>query len=117
MTQQHAEDLSLCALFLMEASKKVDREFGACRATSHTTKDASKDISTVLSYLLDKKVTQELTERTSPVFCDPTDNGLDKLCNTDWIQETLSRTECDDNLEEDEREEIIDQGYELHDVT
>ena len=36
LTQQHAEDLSLCALFLMEASKKVDHEFGVNRYTSHT---------------------------------------------------------------------------------
>ena len=27
ITTSHGEDVSLCALFLMEASKKVDREF------------------------------------------------------------------------------------------
>ena len=48
-------------------------------------------------------------ERTSPAFCDPTDNGMDKLCYTWLDQETLSRTECDSNLEEDE-------AYELHGV-
>ena len=44
LTQEHTEDLSLCALFLMEASKKVDREFRESRSTAHTTKDATKDI-------------------------------------------------------------------------
>ena len=121
LTQQHAEDLSLCALFLMEASKRVAREFGACRTMSHTTRDANKDITNMLNILLEKKVTQELRvpERTSVAFKDPTDDGLDKMCNSNWIKETLSRTECDDNLEEDTRYELTesDQDYELFDVT
>ena len=105
LTQQHTEDLSLCALFLMEASKKVAHEFGACRSKSHTTRDVNKDVVSVVNYLLDKKVTQELQERTSVAFKDPTDDGLDKMCNTNWIQDTLSRTECDDNLEEETADE------------
>ena len=119
MTQQHAEDLSLCALFLMEASKRVAREFGACHSKSHTTRDANKDITHVLNHLLEKKVTQELPERTSIAFKDPTDDGLDKMCNTNWIKDTLSRIECDDNLEEDTTYELTesDQDYELFDVT
>ena len=117
MTQQHAEDLSLCALFFMEASKKVAHEFGACRSKLHTTRDTNKDILSMLNYLLDKKVTQELQERTSVAFKDPTNDGLDKMCNTNWIKDTLSRTECDDNLEE-ETEGIteFDKDYGLSDV-
>ena len=71
LTHQHAEDLSLCALFLMEASKRVAREFGACRTKSHTTRDTNKDITNMLNILLEKKVTQELRvpERTSVAVC------------------------------------------------
>ena len=58
LTQEHAEDLSLCALFLMEAAKKVDREFGVTQSTSHSTRDADKDIGTVMNNLLERKVTQ-----------------------------------------------------------
>ena len=90
LTQQHAEDLSLCALFLMETSKRVTHEFGACRSKSHTTREANKDITNILNYLLEKKVAQELPERTSIGFKDPTDYGLDKMCNTNWIKDTLS---------------------------
>ena len=101
LTQQHAEDLSFCALFLMEASKRVTREFGAGHSKLHTTRDANKDITNVLNYLLEKKVAQELPECTSIPFKDSTDDGLDKICNTNWMKDILSRTECDDNLEED----------------
>ena len=119
MTQQHAEDLSLCALFLMDASKRVASEFGARRSKAHTTRDANKDIMTLLNSLLEKQVTQELHERTSVAFKDPTDIGLDKLCNTNWIQDTLSKFECGDNLEEDTVDEITEyeQDYELFDVS
>ena len=78
LTQQHAEDLSLCALFLMEASKRVAHEFGA---QSHSTRDANKDITNVVNYFLEKKVAHEIPERTSIGFKDPTDDGLDKMCN------------------------------------
>jgi hypothetical protein len=118
LTQQHAEDLSLCALFLMEASKRVAHEFGACRSTSHTARDTNKDITTIVNYFLEKKVAQELPERTSICFKDPTDDGLDKMCNTNWIKDTLSRTGCDDNLEDTIYELTeCDQDYELFDVT
>ena len=73
MTQHHAEDLFLCALFLMDASKRVASEFGARRSKAHTTRDANKDIITLLNLLLEKQVTQELQERTSVAFKDPAD--------------------------------------------
>lgn len=103
LTQQPAEDLSLSALFLMEASKKVERDFGVHRSTSHTTRDANSDITKISNYLLEKKVTHEISQRTSPAFSDPAEIGLDKMCNTSWIHDTLARTESDDYLEEDVR--------------
>ena len=43
-------------------------------------------------------MTQELQERTSVAFKDPTYDGLDKISNTNWIKDTLSIIECDGNL-------------------
>ena len=117
LTQQHAEDLSLCALFLMEASKGVAREFCVYRSKSHTIRDANKDVNNLLNYLLEKKVAHELPECASIGFKDPTDDGLDKMCNTNWIKDTLSRTGCDDNPEDTCELTEADQDYELFDVT
>jgi hypothetical protein len=44
LTDAHAEDVSLCTLFLMEAAKTTDKEFEAYRTTVHTIRDANKDI-------------------------------------------------------------------------
>ena len=58
-------------------------------------------------------------EHASLGFKDPTDDSLHKMCNTNWIKDTLSRTGCDDNLEEGTIHELTecDQDYELFDVT
>lgn len=117
VTSQHIEDLSLCGLFLMEVAKKIDCEFVAHRTTAHTTLDAYKDITKIAHYLKEKGVVQESKERNSPAFIDPTDAGLDKLCNSTWISDTLDRVETGD-LEKEEMENhgTVDANYELSDV-
>ena len=116
-TPQHTEDLSLCGLFFMEVSKKIDKEFGAHRSYAHTTLDAYRDISKMVEKLLGNKVV-ERKKRDSPVFMDPTNAGLEKLCNSSWLRDTLDRVDTD-NLETEhlEREEAqLDPTYELHHV-
>lgn len=117
LTPQHMEDLSLCGLFLMEVAKKVDREFGALQTSSHTTHDAYKDITKLLNYLTEKKVGEQIKERNSPIFLDPTDVGLNKMCNSTWIRDTLDRADTED-LEREVSEDhgTIDMNYELCDV-
>ena len=44
VTENLAEEISLSALFLLEAAKKADNEFCTHRSTSHTIRDAKKDI-------------------------------------------------------------------------
>lgn len=44
LTERHIEDVSMCALFLMEAAKKTDREFGCSQSSAHTTTDAESDV-------------------------------------------------------------------------
>ena len=49
-TEKHIEDVSLCSMFLMEAAKKADIEFGVTpRSTKHTVRDASTDIRKIAS--------------------------------------------------------------------
>ena len=48
MTDSHIEELSLCALFLMSAAKKVDKEFSCQQSSAHTVSEAKKDIDKIL---------------------------------------------------------------------
>ena len=116
-TPQHIEDLSLCGLFFLKVCKKIDREFGAHRSTAHTTPDAYRDISKIVEHLLQTKVVEK-KDRESPVFIDPTNAGLDKLCNSSWVRDILSRGGDTEDLQEEEAQDhgTIDLNYELHDV-
>ena len=52
------------------------------------------------------------------MFEDPTPNGL-KMCNTSWIEETLSRNPTDEETEDlsMEKENCIDEfDYEICDI-
>ena len=62
--QQHIEDLSLCGLFLMEAAKKVDKEFEAHCTSQHYVVDAYNDITKLCTSLMEKKG----DERNSPAY-------------------------------------------------
>ena len=120
LTDAHAEDVSLCALFLMEAAKATDKEFEAHRTTAHTIRDANKDILKISTQLLMNSVTCAVQNRTSPAFEDPTDDGLAKICNTAWVKDILAKVDSpqtdDENLGEQEGENFIDLDYEISDV-
>ena len=118
LTDTHIEELSLCALFLMSAAKKVDQELGCHQSSAHTVRDANKDVSKMVKVLLEKTVSS-LSERNSPTFEDPTEKGLKKLCNTEWVQETLARNPLEEVtgfLQEEDDTSSIDLDYELSDV-
>ena len=83
----------MCALFLLEAAKKTDKEFGCYQASSHTVREADNDIQKLVQYLLEKVIIQE-DDRKTPSFNNP--SGYKKLCATSWVRETLSRTVTDD---------------------
>ena len=109
MTTAHVEDLSLCALFLMSAAKRTDQEYNTHHSLMHTVRDANEDIDKLIGLLLDKKTTAFLQGRTTPTFDDPTPKGMQKMCNTSWIQETLTRNPLDEDLcveEEDHIDEL-----------
>ena len=72
-TKKHVEDVSLCALMLMNTAnlKKVDQMYGARQSGSHTTRDATGDITKIVEYLLSEGVTKEKEGSTGPGFEDP----------------------------------------------
>ena len=104
----------MCALLLMEAAKKTT-EFGCSQSSAHTTTDAESDINKLMVRLMEAEVTQELSNRASPTFEDPTDKGLDKMYNT-WIQDTISKSAVIDDLEVGEPETVVNFDYELTDT-
>lgn len=121
LTEAHAEDISLCALFLMEAAKATDKEFEAHRTTAHTIRDANKDILKISTHLISNSVACSVQNRTSPAFEDPTDDGLAKICNTSWVNDILTKVDSsqtdDDNPIKEEIENFMDLDYEISDVS
>ena len=119
VTRTHIEDVSLCALFLMEAAKKADRAFHVTeQSTSHTVRGAEGDITTMATHLLEQKATLEVPGRSTPLWVDPTDKGWEKLTQA-WLQTTLSRTQIDEELQEirwRDGDEPVELDYELHNV-
>lgn len=114
----------MSVLFLMEAAQKADRAFSVPpQSSAHTTHDANKDVSIMVSHLVDKDVIIEVADCRSPPFLDPTENGWKKLTKT-WLRDVLERTsagECDLDADSEEvtaTEEVdsFDAEYSLGDV-
>lgn len=59
----------------------------------------------------EKSVTSFLSGRNIE---DPTEKGLKKLCNTQWVHDTLARSPVDEDTEEERYE--VDLDYEIADV-
>lgn len=81
----HIEELSLCTLFLTSASKKVDKEFCCHQSSAHTVREAASNINKMAKILVEKSATSFLNEHNSLTFEDPTEQGMKKLCNTEWV--------------------------------
>ena len=57
--------MSLCSMFLIEAAKKADTEFGVTlRSTKHTVRDTSGDVRKMAMHLMEHTVTVQATGRT-----------------------------------------------------
>ena len=104
-------------LFLLNAAKKTDQAFRAApRATAHTVRSFQTDVNTMVQYLQEKRATEETGSRNTPIFKDPTEQGLQKLSTTSWIQDRLSSVHQDEEGAAMERGEV-DLDYELYSVT
>ena len=116
VTDKHILDVSMCALFLLEAAKKCDRVFGVSpESISHTIRDSKADIMKIHQQLLEKSITQENTERKTPIFVDPTESGINTITKGDWLSKHL-QSNFEDNLQSDEGRGEIDMDYELFDT-
>ena len=120
VTDKHISDISMCALFLLEAAKRCDRVFAVPpKCTAHTVADSKSDIRKIVQHLLERGITVEDVQRTTPAFEDPTDSGLNKLTKSDWLHKHLQSSSCGDALqgEGEYREMETDIDYELFDAT
>ena len=114
-TPKHIEDVSLSGLFLADAAKKADQEFGVPNTSSkHTQCDCNRDIFNISTHLQNNQVTLVIPERTTPMFRDPTDDGWKKI-NSSWLERALSSYPTTELQPDGERGEV-DMNYELFDV-
>lgn len=115
-TDKHITDVSMCAPFLLEAAKKCDAVFRVPpRATSHTVRDSKADIRKVMKHLVEKEITKEKVNRTTPAFIDPTISGLDTLTKGEWIKKRL-QSNVEESLQSEQSEYELDLDYELYDT-
>lgn len=116
VTEKHISDVSMCALFLLEAAKKCDTIFKVSKkSTAHTIRDADADISKMQQRLLEKNITTEDIKRSEPGFVDPTKSGIDTLTKEEWLQKQLL-SKPGDNLQSEQSRGELDLDYELADT-
>ena len=114
MTTAHVTEVSLAALFLLEAAKKTDREFGVTtQSRRHTVRDAAVDVQKIAQHLLEKSVTTETQGRHSPKFVHPTDTGWVKMSSPNWVAALLSSSLVED---EDRPRGEVELEYELSNI-
>ena len=117
LTTRHVEDVSLGVLFLFEAAKKTDKAFkSAPQSTAHTVRSAQDDISNMAGHLLAKQVTTVSAGRDTPAFANQTQIGWQKLSNTSWLQDRLSVSVYEEEVEADTVNGVLDLDYELSTV-
>lgn len=98
-TKAHVSEVSLAALFLLEAAKKTDREFGVTpQSRRHSVRDAGGDINRIVQHLLSNSVTIETQGRCSPEFVHPVDSGWKKMSSPDWLEGVLSKSLVEDDI-------------------
>lgn len=115
-TKAHMENISLGALFLLDACKLADSVFGATRSTQHTIADATGDINKMAKHLRRTMVTVEKEDRAAEVaidFDEPLSKGMQRM-SKGWFEGFLSRTDTETDDVEDENEEL-DINYGLYD--
>lgn len=76
VTSSHITEVSLAALFLLEAAKKTDKELHVTpQSQTHTVRDAADDIMKITLHLTNKSVMSETPDRRAPQFVHPTQKG------------------------------------------
>ena len=116
VTDKHVKDISMCALFLLDAAKKCDSVFRVPpNSTAHSVRDSKADVHKILQHLLEREITTEITSRAHPAFVDPTVNGVDTLTKGEWLLKQL-QSKVEDNLQSERDQNELDLDYELADT-
>ena len=64
VTNKHISEVSMCALFLLEAAKRCDKVFTVPpKSTAHTVADSKSDIRKIRERLLERDITMENSTR------------------------------------------------------
>ena len=113
VTENHTIQVSLAALFLLEACKKVSMHFGIHQTSHHTARDPTSDVHKMCMHLLQENATKESKERTGSTFVDPVTGGMEKIAGG-WLDRILDKSDTDADLEEQNENDDIDIDYELH---
>ena len=108
----------MATLFLLDAAKKVDEQFGAHRSSHHTTADATADIRKMYTRLLEEKAACETEQRTGSPFEDPVVKGMEKATGG-WLDRIFKmEADTESDLGESDREDVehneVDSIYELY---
>ena len=114
-TKKHLEEVSLCALMLMNTAKKVDQMYGTTQSGSHTTRDGTGDTSKIVQYLLSEGVTNEKEGSQEALFDDPRVIGSRKVSEgrlDEYLKGDIQLEEQDTIMEVGE-DEI---NYELYNI-
>ena len=108
------EELSMCALLLLDAAKRTDHEFDTpYHSSRHTTRSADNDVSKMVEYLIEERVTQQSEDGVKISFVDPLVTGMQKLVDG-WLKKFLVSSEELDINTEDEPVNEVELNYELH---
>ena len=115
-TIKHLEEISLCAMFLLNFAKRVDRMFGVTQSVAHTVRDSIGDITKMVSYLRSEGVTKEkpAQQQHSFSFEDPSIAGMYKV--SAGKLDPYLQGEIEMNPEEVGNDYLVDIDYELYDV-
>ena len=68
VTKNYIIQVSLAALFLLEACKKVSMHFGIHQTSHHTARDSTSDVHKMCMHLLQENATKESKERAGSTF-------------------------------------------------
>ena len=115
---KHVEEVSLGALFLMQAARMTDRTFKVKPpSTTHTVRDSDNDVMKMVTHLREKEVHLVKSERLSPAFIDPSESGWKKISTTTWLKDTLARSLEVEQSDLQQQDEEVDLYYELADAS
>ena len=106
-------NVSLCAPFLLQVAKQADQILQTPNTFSHhTIIDSSEDVSKMVTYLLEERVTCEIEERSERwIFEDPYLKGTHKIGNG-VVEKYITRSLEDiDEQDETDIENIVDLDY------